>query len=63
MGPADRAASYGLPRRKVVLARGTLTFNGRGVGRTAKMRWTKGAYRVFVRVRHSLLDIRGKRIR
>ncbi|HEX8208320.1 MAG TPA: hypothetical protein VF587_19815 [Solirubrobacteraceae bacterium] len=60
--PAKLAASYGLPRRRVVFARGTLVFNARGVGRTAKMRWTKGAYDVFRRVRQSTLYIRGKRI-
>ena len=59
--PADRAAEYGLPRRTVVFARGTLNFNGRGVA-TAKMRWTKGAYRVFRRVRYGVVDIRARRI-
>ena len=60
--PADRAASYGLPRRTVVFARGYLNFNGRGVGRT-RMRWTKGAYDVFLRVRWSRVDIIGRRIK
>lgn len=54
--PADRAASYGLPRKTVVFARGIVRFDGRGIGK-ATMRWTKGAYGVFRRVRYSLVDI------
>ena len=54
--PAERAASYGLPRRRVIFARGHIRFNGRGIGR-ARMRWTKGAYNVFRRVRYTLVDI------
>ncbi|HEV2061927.1 MAG TPA: hypothetical protein VGR12_03665 [Solirubrobacteraceae bacterium] len=54
--PADRAAGYGLPRRRVVFARGYIRFNARGIGRT-RMRWTKGAYDVFRRVRYTLVDI------
>jgi hypothetical protein len=59
--PADRAARYGLPRRRVVLARGTLVLDGRGAG-TARMRWTKGAYRLFRRVRFSRVDVVGRRV-
>ena len=58
--PAGRAASYGLPRRRVVFAKGVVRFNDRGIGR-ATMRWTKGAYRTFQRLRgrsgYILLDI------
>lgn len=60
--PADRAASFGLPRRTVVLARGKLSFDRNGVGTTPRMRWTKGAYRIFLKVRRSLVDIRARRI-
>ena len=54
--PAERAAGYGLPRKTVVFARGLVRFDGRGIGK-ANMRWTKGAYKVFRRVRYSLVDI------
>jgi hypothetical protein len=60
--PAKRAASYGLPRRTIVLARGTVVFDGRGVGRSNRMRWTKGAYKVFRQVRFSTIDILRKRV-
>jgi hypothetical protein len=60
--PAKRAASYGLPRKRVVFARGTVVFDRRGVGRSNRMRWTKGAYRVFRKVQRGVIDIRGKRI-
>jgi hypothetical protein len=59
--PADRAVRYGLPRRRIVLARGNLVLDGRGAG-TARMRWTKGAYRLFRRVRWSRVDILGRRV-
>jgi len=59
--PADRAAQYGLGRRKVVLARGTLVLGARGAG-TVRMRWTKGAYRMFRRVDRGVMDIVGRRV-
>ncbi|HEX8083629.1 MAG TPA: PKD domain-containing protein [Solirubrobacteraceae bacterium] len=60
--PADRAASYGLPRKAVVFARGIMSFDGRGIAKK-RMRWTKGAYRVFRKVRWSLVDIVPRRVR
>jgi hypothetical protein len=58
--PAKRAASYGLPARRVVFAKGYVRFNDRGIGRTT-MRWTRGAYRTFAKMRqrggYYLLDI------
>lgn len=60
--PAERAAQYGLGSRKIVLARGTLTLGARGTG-TVRMRWTKGAYRMFRRVDRGVMDITGRRIR
>ena len=59
--PADRAARYGLPRRTIVLARGPLTFDDRGVGRS-KLRWTKGAYGLFRRGGRRLVDIMARRV-
>jgi hypothetical protein len=60
--PAKRAAAYGLPRRAIVLARGTVVFDGRGIGRSNRMRWTNGAYRLFRQVRFSTIDILRKRV-
>jgi hypothetical protein len=60
--PARRAASYGLPRRTIVLARGRIVFDSRGVGTTARMRWTKGAYRIFRRVQRGVVDILARRV-
>ena len=59
--PAHPAAQYGLGNRTIVLARGNLVLNGRGAG-TARMRWTKGAYRMFRQVRRGLVDIVGRRV-
>jgi hypothetical protein len=60
--PAKRAASYGLPRRTFVMARGTIVFDGRGVGTTSRMRWTSGAYSVFRRVQRGRVDIFARRV-
>ena len=60
--PAKRAATYGLPRKTVIFARGKIRFDAHGVG-TSKMRWTRGAYRVFRQVRESLVEIRARRYR
>lgn len=59
--PADRAARYGLGDRTIVLARGKLVLNARGAG-TARMRWTKGAYRMFRKVDRGVIDIVGRRV-
>lgn len=60
--PASRAASYGLPRRTIVLARGRIVFGADGVGTASRMRWTEGAYGIFRRVRRGVVDIVARRV-
>jgi hypothetical protein len=60
--PAARAASYGLPRRTIVLARGKIVFGADGVGKATRMRWTKGAYGIFRRVQRGVVDIVARRV-
>ena len=59
--PAERAAQYGLPRRTIILARGTLVLGASGAG-TVRMHWTNGAYRMFRKVPRGLVDIVGRRV-